>query len=210
LSKPDGSSPASYRLRWAWGGWKLGSERRASAPVQESACDVRLAQVLPCWTRTSADSSNRQADLSNRNAGRPLSSQAAAPRPGRREHRGPFPPTNRGNPPVEFQLQSPFEPAGDQPQAIEKLVRGLRQGRRHQVLMGVTGSGKTFTMANVIQAVQRPVLVLSHNKTLAAQLYATTTTTSRKPTSRSATFTSKRTLRSTRKSTASAWRPPAR
>ncbi len=73
---------------------------------------------------------------------------------------------------MEFQLQSPFEPAGDQPQAIEKLVRGLREGRRHQVLMGVTGSGKTFTMANVIQQVQRPVLVLSHNKTLAAQLYA--------------------------------------
>jgi len=73
---------------------------------------------------------------------------------------------------VQFQLVSPFEPAGDQPQAIEKLVRGLREGRRHQVLMGVTGSGKTFTMANVIQQVQRPVLVLSHNKTLAAQLYA--------------------------------------
>ncbi len=73
---------------------------------------------------------------------------------------------------MQFQLVSPFQPAGDQPQAIEKLVRGLRDGRRHQVLMGVTGSGKTFTMANVIQQVQRPVLVLSHNKTLAAQLYA--------------------------------------
>jgi excinuclease ABC subunit B len=73
---------------------------------------------------------------------------------------------------VAFQLVSPFEPAGDQPQAIAALVRGLHQGRKHQVLMGVTGSGKTFTMANVIAQVQRPTLVLSHNKTLAAQLYA--------------------------------------
>jgi excinuclease ABC subunit B len=73
---------------------------------------------------------------------------------------------------MEFQLHSPFQPAGDQPQAIEKLVAGLRAGKKHQVLMGVTGSGKTFTMANVIAEVQRPTLVLSHNKTLAAQLFA--------------------------------------
>jgi excinuclease ABC subunit B len=72
---------------------------------------------------------------------------------------------------VPFELVSPFQPAGDQPRAIEALVEGLRTGHKHQVLMGVTGSGKTFTMANVIQAVQRPTLVLSHNKTLAAQLY---------------------------------------
>jgi excinuclease ABC subunit B len=72
---------------------------------------------------------------------------------------------------VPFQLVSPFQPAGDQPQAIEKLTAGLREGRRDQVLMGVTGSGKTFTMANIIQTLQRPTLVLSHNKTLAAQLY---------------------------------------
>ena len=71
-----------------------------------------------------------------------------------------------------FQLVSPFQPAGDQPEAIEALIEGLRAGRKHQVLMGVTGSGKTFTMANVIQAVQRPTLVMSHNKTLAAQLYS--------------------------------------
>ncbi|MBL9090140.1 MAG: excinuclease ABC subunit UvrB [Planctomycetaceae bacterium] len=70
-----------------------------------------------------------------------------------------------------FEIASPFAPAGDQPQAIEALVGGLRAGRREQVLMGVTGSGKTFTMANVIQAMNRPTLVLSHNKTLAAQLY---------------------------------------
>jgi excinuclease ABC subunit B len=73
---------------------------------------------------------------------------------------------------VEFRLESPFKPAGDQPAAIESLVRGLKEGRREQVLMGVTGSGKTFTMANVIQQLQRPALVLSHNKTLAAQLYS--------------------------------------
>ncbi|MEZ6072093.1 MAG: excinuclease ABC subunit UvrB [Pirellulales bacterium] len=70
-----------------------------------------------------------------------------------------------------FELASPFQPAGDQPAAIEALVDGLRSGKSRQVLMGVTGSGKTFTMANVIQQLQRPTLVLSHNKTLAAQLY---------------------------------------
>ena len=71
----------------------------------------------------------------------------------------------------EFQLASEFAPGGDQPKAIEKLVRELREGRKNQVLLGVTGSGKTFTMANVIQQMNRPALVLSHNKTLAAQLY---------------------------------------
>ena len=72
---------------------------------------------------------------------------------------------------MHFELVSPFQPAGDQPQALEALVAGIRARRKQQVLMGVTGSGKTFTMANVIQQVQRPTLVLSHNKTLAAQLY---------------------------------------
>jgi excinuclease ABC subunit B len=72
----------------------------------------------------------------------------------------------------EFKLVSTFSPAGDQPKAIAQLVAGLRAGRPHQTLLGVTGSGKTFTMANVIAALNRPALVLSHNKTLAAQLYA--------------------------------------
>ena len=72
---------------------------------------------------------------------------------------------------ARFKLVSPFHPTGDQPQAIEKLVRGIREGARDQVLLGVTGSGKTFTMANVIEQVQRTTLVISHNKTLAAQLY---------------------------------------
>ena len=71
-----------------------------------------------------------------------------------------------------FRLNVPFEPAGDQPKAIESLVAGLRDNKRHQVLMGVTGSGKTFTMANVIEQMQLPTLVISHNKTLAAQLYS--------------------------------------
>jgi len=70
-----------------------------------------------------------------------------------------------------FQLTSEFKPTGDQPQAIAKLVEGLQNGEQHQTLLGVTGSGKTFTMANVIQEVQKPTLILSHNKTLAAQLY---------------------------------------
>lgn len=73
---------------------------------------------------------------------------------------------------MEFKLQSAYKPTGDQPQAIEQLVAGVREGVPAQVLLGVTGSGKTFTMANVIEQVQRPTLILSHNKTLAAQLYS--------------------------------------
>ena len=72
---------------------------------------------------------------------------------------------------MSFELYSDYSPAGDQPQAIERLVDGLSSGLAHQTLLGVTGSGKTFTIANVIQQVQRPTLVLAHNKTLAAQLY---------------------------------------
>ncbi len=72
---------------------------------------------------------------------------------------------------TEFKLTSKFKPSGDQPQAIEKLIQGLAENKKHQTLMGVTGSGKTFTMANVIADHNRPVLVISHNKTLAAQLY---------------------------------------
>jgi len=71
-----------------------------------------------------------------------------------------------------FKLVAPYEPAGDQPQAIAKLTEGLRTGAKHQTLLGVTGSGKTYTIANVIKEVNRPTLVISHNKTLAAQLYA--------------------------------------
>src|SRR6201991_3199752 len=71
----------------------------------------------------------------------------------------------------DFQLVSPYQPAGDQPAAIEALVKGLRDGKANQTLLGVTGSGKTFTMANVIAQMNRPALVMSHNKTLAAQLY---------------------------------------
>jgi len=71
----------------------------------------------------------------------------------------------------KFKLISDFKPTGDQPQAIEKLVNGLKDGLKHQVLLGVTGSGKTFTMANVIEKIQLPTLIISHNKTLAAQLF---------------------------------------
>ena len=70
-----------------------------------------------------------------------------------------------------FELVSPYQPCGDQPAAIEELVAGIQRGDQHQVLLGVTGSGKTFTMANVVERVQKPTLVLAHNKTLAAQLY---------------------------------------
>ena len=70
-----------------------------------------------------------------------------------------------------FQLKSDYQPCGDQPEAISRLVSGIQGGKKSQVLLGITGSGKTFTMANVIQAVQKPALILAHNKTLAAQLF---------------------------------------
>ena len=73
---------------------------------------------------------------------------------------------------MDFRLVSPYQPTGDQPDAIEALVRGVQDGLRHQVLLGATGTGKTFTMANLIQRVQKPAIVMAHNKTLAAQLYA--------------------------------------
>src|SRR3954471_12591495 len=72
---------------------------------------------------------------------------------------------------MQFKLQSEYHPKGDQPAAIEALVRGLDDGAKDQVLLGITGSGKTFTIASVIQQTQRPTLVMAHNKTLAAQLY---------------------------------------
>ena len=70
-----------------------------------------------------------------------------------------------------FKLHSEYQPTGDQPQAIEALVKGFREGNQFQTLLGVTGSGKTFTMANVIEQLQKPTLVIAHNKTLAGQLY---------------------------------------
>ncbi len=73
---------------------------------------------------------------------------------------------------MDFELTAPFKPLGDQPEAIKDLVGGVRQGLRHQVLLGATGTGKTFTMANIIQELQMPALIMAHNKTLAAQLYA--------------------------------------
>lgn len=71
---------------------------------------------------------------------------------------------------VKFEISTDKTPAGDQPQAIEALVKGIKSGQKHQTLLGVTGSGKTFTAANVIQQIQKPTLVIAHNKTLAAQL----------------------------------------
>ena len=73
---------------------------------------------------------------------------------------------------MPFELESNYRPRGDQSQAIAKLLKSTTAGNRHQTLLGVTGSGKTFTMANVIKELERPTLVISHNKTLAAQLYS--------------------------------------
>ena len=128
--------------------------------------------------------------------------------------------------PDQFLLESAFKPTGDQPQAIETLVKGLKAGKERLVLEGVTGSGKTFTMANLIQAVGKQTLIISHNKTLAAQLYAelkafsrrtrsnissaTTTTTSPKRTSPRPIPTSRRTLPSMTRSNVSGWGRPMR
>src|SRR3989338_9197696 len=71
---------------------------------------------------------------------------------------------------MKFQMERKFQPDGDQPKAIKALIEGIKKGLRHQTLLGVTGSGKTFTVANVIQKIQKPTLVIAHNKTLAAQL----------------------------------------
>ena len=73
---------------------------------------------------------------------------------------------------IMFKLHSKFEPTGDQPEAIKSLVNGIKKGDKFQTLLGVTGSGKTFTMANIIKEVQKPTLILAHNKTLAGQLYS--------------------------------------
>ena len=73
---------------------------------------------------------------------------------------------------AEFHLESAYQPRGDQPQAIDALIASLQSSNKHQTLLGVTGSGKTFTMANIIRACKKPTLIISHNKTLAAQLYA--------------------------------------
>jgi len=71
-----------------------------------------------------------------------------------------------------FKINSKYKPSGDQPKAIEELVKGIEKGEKHQVLLGATGTGKTFTIANVIEKVQKPTLILEHNKTLAGQLYS--------------------------------------
>src|SRR5512136_2487647 len=73
---------------------------------------------------------------------------------------------------MDFKLTSPFQPTGDQPEAIRQLVEGIHKGFKHQVLLGATGTGKTFTIASVIQQIQKPALIMAHNKTLAAQLYS--------------------------------------
>jgi len=107
--------------------------------------------------------------MSSRKTTRPEPREATRPKtPSEGEIRRPSRP---GAEEGRFRLASDFQPKGDQPQAIQKLVESVSQGRQHQVLMGVTGSGKTFTMAHLIAAVNRPTLILSHNKTLAAQLY---------------------------------------
>ena len=73
---------------------------------------------------------------------------------------------------IPFKIESAFKPMGDQPEAIKKMVESIEKGNRYQTVLGVTGSGKTFTMANIIEKTQKPTLIIAHNKTLAAQLYS--------------------------------------
>ncbi len=96
-----------------------------------------------------------------------LSIPLLSPEESRPGHLNICPPSERS----PFLLKSPYAPAGDQPQAIEAITKAFQDGEKFQVLLGVTGSGKTFTMANVIRNLSKPTLVLTHNKTLAAQLY---------------------------------------
>ena len=115
---------------------------------------------------------------------------------------------------MEFRLHSEYQPTGDQPQAIDELVKGFQEGNQFETLLGVTGSGKTFTMANVIQKLQKPTLIIAHNKTLAGQLYSemkeffpenalsrTTITISPRHMFRRLTLISRKILRSTMRST---------
>jgi excinuclease UvrABC helicase subunit UvrB len=106
---------------------------------------------------------------------------------------------------MQFKLHSPYSPAGDQPNAIRQLVEGIQEGEQYQTLLGVTGSGKTFTMANVIQQVQKPTLILTHNKSFLKMqldiLFPITIITSPRPTCRSAIPTLKKTWPSMRNST---------
>src|SRR5580692_7221706 len=127
---------------------------------------------------------------------------------------------------MDFKLVSDYKPQGDQGRAIDALLRGVYDREQHQVLLGVTGSGKTYTMAKVIEAVNRPALVMAHNKTLAAQLltssrisfrvmrssilFLTTTITSPKLTFRPPTFSLKRRRPSTMNSTSCGFRRPSR
>ena len=114
----------------------------------------------------------------------------------------------------QFVLKAPYSASGDQPQAIEALAAGIRAGMKNQILLGVTGSGKTFTMASVIEKVQKPTLVIAHNKTLAAQLCSELRAffpiTSRRPILHHRTPILKRTRPSTMKSTAFATPQPPR
>ena len=120
----------------------------------------------------------------------------------------------------DFKLVSDFKPTGDQPEAIAKLVDGLRRGYQHQTLLGATGTGKTYVMAAIVEQLNRPTLVLAHNKTLAAQLYSefkeffphnaveyfvTTTTINLRHTCRERTRISRRTRRSTTRSIGCDW-----
>ena len=145
--------------------------RRGRKGLSENAAKFRAAvkEVEPAGTAYDPGPPENNDSLVAPIGSLPLHGATGAELAGFVPHRPVRPEKSEGG--IKFKLVSEYEPAGDQPTAIKELVEGVRAAERDQVLLGVTGSGKTFTMAKVIEAVQRPALILAPNKTLAAQLY---------------------------------------
>jgi excinuclease ABC subunit B len=150
--------------------------QKASRP-EASAAALAAASASAAAGETSAAASAKTAEPEH--SGHPLATgsvslDSATPRAGHAEggHHGTLLAGRPGPKEGRFEIARPFEPSGDQPQAIEGIVQGLREGRGGQIILGATGTGKTFTLANIVQEVQRPTIVMAPNKTLAAQLYS--------------------------------------
>ena len=181
VSKPNEKKKSSRTARGTSIGNSLNPRDKAEGGLNPIAgLDVSLEeaeQILSQKSNTSKKSSNKNTDISQLANTATVTALANLIEHGREELKGdPWVPHRPHRPDKteggkEFSLQTDFEPSGDQPEAIDELITGINQGARDQVLLGITGSGKTYTMAQVIEKTQRPALILAHNKTLAAQLY---------------------------------------
>ena len=154
-TRPVSATVGEGLTRWT----RFETGRLTATPAREDGKSLTDVGTFSCDCRAITSGSDQRADFAG-NPARPNVRSAAS----RRHH-------DRSATADPVQLKGDYKPAGDQPAAIAKLVDGIESGLAHQTLLGVTGSGKTFTIANVIQKIQRPTLVLAHNKTLAAQLY---------------------------------------